>query len=102
HRRARPPAGGAPSRADSLALPADVRADLEHFIALAGEGESRPVDPVLRGLDILISAAFLLVLSPLLALTAVAIAVSSGRPVFYHGARVGRAGRLFRMYKFRT
>lgn len=60
------------------------------------------MDPALRGLDILISAAFLLVLSPLLALTAAAIAASSGRPVFYHGARVGRAGRLFRMYKFRT
>jgi lipopolysaccharide/colanic/teichoic acid biosynthesis glycosyltransferase len=75
---------------------------LEHFIALAGEGEARPVDPLLRGLDILISAAFLLVLSPLLALTAIAIAVSSGRPVLYRGARVGRAGQLFRMYKFRT
>jgi lipopolysaccharide/colanic/teichoic acid biosynthesis glycosyltransferase len=51
---------------------------------------------------VLISAAILLVLSPLLALTAAAIALTSGRPVFYHGARVGRAGRLFRMYKFRT
>jgi lipopolysaccharide/colanic/teichoic acid biosynthesis glycosyltransferase len=51
---------------------------------------------------VLISAAILLVLAPLLALTAAAIALSSGRPVFYHGARVGRAGQLFRMYKFRT
>jgi lipopolysaccharide/colanic/teichoic acid biosynthesis glycosyltransferase len=44
----------------------------------------------------------LLVLSPLLALTAAAIAISSGRPVLYRGARVGRAGRLFLMFKFRT
>ena len=71
-------------------------------MALAGDGEPRPVDGVLRALDILISGLALLVLSPLLAVTAVAIALSSGRPVFYHGARVGRAGRLFRMYKFRT
>lgn len=71
-------------------------------MALAGEGEPRPVDGVLRALDILISGIALLVLSPLLALTAFAIAISSGRPVFYHGARVGRAGGLFRMYKFRT
>ena len=28
--------------------------------------------------------------------------LTSGRPLFYHGARVGRGGRLFRMYKFRT
>jgi lipopolysaccharide/colanic/teichoic acid biosynthesis glycosyltransferase len=51
---------------------------------------------------VLISAAFLLVLSPLLLLTALAIVLTSGRPLFYHGARVGRGGRLFRMYKFRT
>ena len=41
-------------------------------------------------------------LSPLLALVAAAIALDSGRPVLYRGARVGRAGRLFWMYKFRT
>jgi lipopolysaccharide/colanic/teichoic acid biosynthesis glycosyltransferase len=77
-------------------------AALEEFIALAGEGESRPVDPVLRALDVLISGSILLLLSPLLALTAAAIAISSGRPVLYRGARVGRAGAIFRMYKFRT
>jgi lipopolysaccharide/colanic/teichoic acid biosynthesis glycosyltransferase len=57
---------------------------------------------VLRALDVLISALILLILSPLLALVAALIAITSGRPVFYHGARVGRAGRLFLMYKFRT
>ena len=50
----------------------------------------------------LISAAILLVLSPLLALVALAIATTSGRPVLYRGARVGKAGHLFWMYKFRT
>ena len=57
---------------------------------------------MLRGLDILISASILFVLGPLLALVAVAIALGSGRPVLYRGARVGRAGELFWMYKFRT
>jgi lipopolysaccharide/colanic/teichoic acid biosynthesis glycosyltransferase len=57
---------------------------------------------VLRALDVLISASVLLVLSPLLGLVAAAIALDSGRPVLYRGARVGRAGRLFWMYKFRT
>jgi lipopolysaccharide/colanic/teichoic acid biosynthesis glycosyltransferase len=33
---------------------------------------------------------------------AAAIALDSGRPVLYRGARVGRAGQLFWMYKFRT
>jgi lipopolysaccharide/colanic/teichoic acid biosynthesis glycosyltransferase len=57
---------------------------------------------VLRALDVLISGSVLLLLSPLLGLTAAAIALDSGRPVLYRGARVGRAGRLFWMYKFRT
>jgi lipopolysaccharide/colanic/teichoic acid biosynthesis glycosyltransferase len=75
---------------------------LEELVAHAAGGDPRRVDTVLRGLDVLISASTLLVLSPLLALTALAIAVDSGRPVFYRGARVGRAGKLFWMYKFRT
>jgi lipopolysaccharide/colanic/teichoic acid biosynthesis glycosyltransferase len=77
-------------------------AGLEELIALSADGESRPVDRALRLLDILISLAILLALAPLLALTAVAIAITAGRPVFYRGARVGRAGQLFLMYKFRT
>jgi lipopolysaccharide/colanic/teichoic acid biosynthesis glycosyltransferase len=60
------------------------------------------VDTVLRGLDVLIAAAILVVLAPLLALTGVAIVLTSGRPLLYRGARVGREGLLFRMYKFRT
>jgi lipopolysaccharide/colanic/teichoic acid biosynthesis glycosyltransferase len=75
---------------------------LEELIALAGEGDPRAVDTVLRGLDVLIAGSVLVVLSPLLLLTAAAIALDSGRPVFYRGARVGRAGKLFWMYKFRT
>jgi lipopolysaccharide/colanic/teichoic acid biosynthesis glycosyltransferase len=77
-------------------------AGLEELIALAADGESRPIDVVLRALDMVISASILLLLSPVLALTAAAIAVDSGRPVLYRGTRVGRAGRLFWMYKFRT
>jgi lipopolysaccharide/colanic/teichoic acid biosynthesis glycosyltransferase len=57
---------------------------------------------VLRTLDVLISASVLIVLLPLLALIAIAIRLDSGRPIFYRGARVGRAGELFWMYKFRT
>ena len=53
-------------------------------------------------LDVLISTAILLVLSPLLGLIALAIAITSGRPLLYKGARVGKAGHLFWMYKFRS
>jgi lipopolysaccharide/colanic/teichoic acid biosynthesis glycosyltransferase len=56
----------------------------------------------LRALDVLIAAAILAVLAPVLALVALAIVLTSGRPLLYHGARVGRAGQIFLMYKFRT
>ena len=75
---------------------------MEELIALAGEGDPRAVDVVLRALDVVIAGFVLIVLSPLLVLTAAAIALDSGRPVLYRGARVGRAGKLFWMYKFRT
>jgi lipopolysaccharide/colanic/teichoic acid biosynthesis glycosyltransferase len=75
---------------------------LEELVAPARNGDPRRVDPVLRALDVLISASILLVLSPLLGLIAAAIALDSGRPVLYRGARVGRGGHLFWMYKFRT
>ena len=102
HRRRLAIARRTTPRPDLLGESEETRARLQHFIDLAGDGESRPIDSVLRALDVLISAAILIVLAPILALTAAAIFLSSGRPVFYRGARVGRAGQLFWMYKFRT
>jgi len=64
--------------------------------------EGRPIDVVLRGLDLVIAGGILLVLSPLLALVSLGILIASGRPVLYRGKRVGRAGTVFTMYKFRT
>lgn len=55
-----------------------------------------------RLFDILASGLGLLVLSPLFALIAGAIKVDSNGPVFFRQERVGRAGKLFRIHKFRT
>lgn len=55
-----------------------------------------------RVLDIAAATLGLLVLSPLFAAIAVAIACGSKGPVFYRGARIGRHGVPFRMLKFRT
>jgi len=55
-----------------------------------------------RAVDIVISCAALTLLSPLLLLLAVAvIADSPGGPLF-RGWRVGKDGKLFRIWKFRT
>lgn len=55
-----------------------------------------------RIMDIAISALLLLLLAPLFSVVAVAILISSGRPIFYRQQRVGQGGRLFRMIKFRS
>lgn len=55
-----------------------------------------------RTTDFLGSAGILLVLSPLLALIALAIVIDSPGPVFYRGYRMGKKGRKFLCYKFRT
>lgn len=55
-----------------------------------------------RATDIVISGVVLLVSAPILAAIAVAIKVDSSGPVFYRSARVGKKGRIFTCYKFRT
>ena len=62
----------------------------------------RPVDRLLRVLDVVLALALLLPAAPVLAVAAVAIRLTSGAPVLYRGTRVGRAGRTFTMYKLRT
>jgi lipopolysaccharide/colanic/teichoic acid biosynthesis glycosyltransferase len=55
-----------------------------------------------RVVDIIVSLVGILVLSPLFAVLAILIKLGSPGPVFYRGARVGRHGRLFRIFKFRS
>jgi exopolysaccharide biosynthesis polyprenyl glycosylphosphotransferase len=55
-----------------------------------------------RAMDILISATVLLLLSPILALIAVAILIDTGRPVLFRQRRAGEGGKPFTMLKFRT
>ena len=55
-----------------------------------------------RAMDIVIGAAALVVLLPLLAAIAALVWIGSGRPVFFGQERVGRNFRRFRVWKFRT
>jgi lipopolysaccharide/colanic/teichoic acid biosynthesis glycosyltransferase len=75
----------------------------DQYARLAHEhGEARGVDLALRGLDLTIASAALILFAVPMALIALAIRVTSGSPVLYRGQRVGRAGSIFTMYKFRT
>jgi lipopolysaccharide/colanic/teichoic acid biosynthesis glycosyltransferase len=64
--------------------------------------EHRALDATLRALDMVIAGALLAVTAPLIGALMLLILVTSGRPVLYRGLRVGRAGRMFTMYKLRT
>lgn len=66
--------------------------------------EGRPVYRVLkRGFDIVFSAAVLILLSWLFLIVAIAIKIDDpSGPVFFGQERVGRDGRRFRMWKFRS
>ena len=72
------------------------------FSELTEASPPRARDLVLRWLDVLLSAFFLLVSLPVTLPIAVILLVTSGRPLFYRGRRVGRGGRVFEMLKFRT
>ncbi len=75
----------------------------ERYGRLARETPGRlGVDVAIRALDIGLVALFALVALPILVVLACLLLVTSGRPVFYRGERVGRGGRVFTMTKFRT
>jgi exopolysaccharide biosynthesis polyprenyl glycosylphosphotransferase len=55
-----------------------------------------------RLIDIVVAAAGIIVLSPLLAVVALAVLVMDGAPVLYQQERIGLGFRPFRLHKFRT
>lgn len=59
-------------------------------------------DVVKRIFDLLVSGTFLLLLSPLMLLTAILIKLESRGPVFYTQERVGQFGQPFTIFKFRS
>lgn len=55
-----------------------------------------------RFFDLFISAAALLVLSPLFLVASLAVLLDDGAPIIYRQERVGRGNKIFTIYKFRT
>jgi exopolysaccharide biosynthesis polyprenyl glycosylphosphotransferase len=55
-----------------------------------------------RMLDMALSALALSVLAPVMLAISIAVRLNSPGPIFYRAARIGRKGRTFSCYKFRT
>lgn len=67
-----------------------------------GFRKSRFVLSAKRMTDILVSLILLVIASPLLLLTAIAVLIDSGRPILFRQERVGLGGRTFQILKFRS
>ena len=79
--------------------PAAVADGYLHYLTHAPRPYQRSVK---RLFDIFVSAATLVVLSPLFVAVAVLVKLTSKGPVFFRQARVGLHGRPFNIFKFRT
>jgi exopolysaccharide biosynthesis polyprenyl glycosylphosphotransferase len=66
---------------------------------LAARGWQRALK---RSMDVVVSLLLLLLLVPLLVIVAISIKLTSPGPVIYRQRRIGKAGRPFTMWKFRS
>ncbi len=84
------------------AVPRIVELGDDHFVTY----DVAPKDPAALALkhtfDVIAAGLGLLVLTPLLVVTALAILITMGRPIFYSQERAGLRGRPFRFLKFRS
>ena len=55
-----------------------------------------------RMLDILLSGTALVILSPILLVTAILVKINLGSPVIFCQERPGKDEKIFRLYKFRS
>jgi lipopolysaccharide/colanic/teichoic acid biosynthesis glycosyltransferase len=75
----------------------------ESFIRQARDTPRRgSIDVTLRVLDVVLATVFLAIAAIPMFLIALVILLTSGRPIFYRGERVGRGGEFYTMLKFRT
>lgn len=66
------------------------------------KGKNRVYSVVKRGLDMMFSLVFLVILSPFFLIIASLIKIDSPGPVFFKQERTGKDGRVFKMFKFRS
>jgi exopolysaccharide biosynthesis polyprenyl glycosylphosphotransferase len=76
-----------------------------HGVALDSDGElvlTKTAAGLKRGIDILVAAAGLVLVAPILLLAAIATRIESPGPIVFRQERVGRRGRTFELLKTRS
>lgn len=84
----------------TMNLPSDMV--LENNIAFISDGMSRFERHIKRSTDMIISGICLIVFSPLMLLSYILIKIDDGGPAIFKQERIGRFGRPFNIYKFRS
>jgi exopolysaccharide biosynthesis polyprenyl glycosylphosphotransferase len=72
------------------------------LIPLGKIAKRRTAQPGKRFFDLTAATALMVLLSPLMLITAIAIKIFDRGPIFYRQERVGRGGSLFELLKFRS
>jgi exopolysaccharide biosynthesis polyprenyl glycosylphosphotransferase len=91
-----------PEPSSIATLPADAQSSPLPTEAMLFRTHPRSELALKRCLDIVVSVSILTVLSPILALVALGVLLTSGRPILYSQTRVGRGGKPFSILKFRS
>ena len=55
-----------------------------------------------RFFDFILSLGAIIVISPIILITAVLVRIKLGSPILFKQERPGKDGKIFKMYKFRT
>ena len=84
----------------TMGLPSDKMT--ENSVEFIADGMNRFERELKRAVDLAISAFCLVVFSPLMLLSYILIKLDDGGPVIYKQERMGRFGRPFTIYKFRS
>jgi exopolysaccharide biosynthesis polyprenyl glycosylphosphotransferase len=81
----------------------ETRDILENPILEPLEEPFKIQDKIIKRLfDIIFSLGFIIVFSPVYLMTGLAVLITCGSPIVYKQLRVGKNGKLFKTYKFRT
>ena len=84
-----------------MKLNMDNFCDLQ-MIKLCSQKNTWLFNKIKHGIDAFLTLPMVIILSPLFLLISVAIKVNSKGPVFYRAEAVGKNGKIFTMYKFRS
>lgn len=76
----------------SLRTPSDVKTKISKKVYIK----------IKRVIDVILASVALILLSPLFAIIAIAIKIDSKGPVFFAHKRIGKNGKIIKLYKFRS